>query len=517
MTSKVSFMKPSEKRTENILSPVLIFTLVFLMTALIVPAVNGASAVDLGSAGNYAILAKTGISTTGTTSITGNIGVSPIAATAITGFGLSMDPTNTFSRSSLVTGGVYAASYAPPTPATLTTAISNMESAYAHAAGQGPPDATELYAGNLGGHTIPPGIYKWSTGVLIPPGTDLTLDAKGNGGAVWVFQVAGDLTMNSASRMVLTNGAQAGNVYWQVAGPSGVTVGSGAHAEGNILAQKAITLNSGASLHGRALAQTAVTLIANAITTPSASSVPTPSGSGAGTSNSGVTPTQTMAAGQTATPIPTVTQPLITTLTADVAGNSGVYQVKVSGIHNEGVVYTGTIASGSGQGIGQPPGIVYQYIDLISSPHTPADQVVVAFTVPLSWLDSNNVTVQNVVLYHLDGNSWTALPTAFVKMENLQDYFTATTPGFSRFAITGQFTPGAEPQSPSQTTSANAGSGGSPTPAPTPVAAGTTTVLVKPSPIPTPRSPLTVWIPVTAAIGGLLIMAVLSRGYRNNR
>jgi len=440
-------MKSSEKSTGKILSLVLIIALLIPMTALIIPVVNGASTVDLGSAGNYAILTKTGISTTGMTTITGNIGVSPVTATAITGFGLSMDPTNTFSRSSQVTGGVYAASYAPPTPATLTTAISNMESAYANAAGQGSPDATELYAGNLGGHTLPPGIYKWSTGVLIPSGPDLTLDARGNGGAVWVFQVAGDLTMNSASRMILTNGAQAGNVYWQVAGPSGVTIGSGAHAEGNLLAQKAITLNSGASLHGRALAQTAVTLIANAITTPSPSFVPVQSGSGTGeTSYSGATPAQTMAAGQTATPTPTVTQPIITTLTADVAGNSGVYQVKVSGIHNEGVVYTGSIASGSGQGIGQPPGIVYQYIDLVSSPQTPADQVVVSFTVPLSWLDSNNLTTQNVVLYSLDGNSWTALPTTFVKMENLQGYFTATTPGISRFAITGQFAPGAESQ-----------------------------------------------------------------------
>jgi PGF-pre-PGF domain-containing protein len=318
--------------------------------------------------------------------------------------------------------------------------------------------------------------------------------------------------------MILTNGAQAGNVYWQVAGPSGVTIGSGAHAEGNLLAQKAITLNSGASLHGRALAQTAVTLIANAITTPSPSFVPVQSGSGTGeTSYSGATPAQTMAAGQTATPTPTVTQPIITTLTADVAGNSGVYQVKVSGIHNEGVVYTGTIASGSGQGIGQPPGIVYQYIDLVSSPQTPADQVVVSFTVPLSWLDRNNVTTQNVVLYYLDGNSWTALPTTFVKMENLQGYFTATTPGISRFAITGQFAPGAELQSSSQKAPpVNPETVIVYTPAPTPVAAEVTATLAQPSPVVTPRSPVPVWVPVTAVCGTLLIMAALSRRNRKN-
>jgi hypothetical protein len=159
---------------------------------------------------------------------------------------------------------------------------------------------------------------------------------------------------------------------------------------------------------------------------------------------------------------------------------------------------------------------VYQYIDLVSSPHTPADQVVVSFTVPLSWLDSNNITTQNVVLYHLDGNSWTALPTTFVKTENLQAYFTATSPGFSRFAITGQFAPGAASQSSSRNASANAGSGSTFTLAPTPIAAGTTLILVQPSPLPTPKAPVRVWIPVAAVIGALLIMAVLSGRSRKN-
>jgi hypothetical protein len=143
-----------------------------------------------------------------------------------------------------------------------------MQTAYTDAAGRVHPDHTELYAGNLGGKTLAPGLYKWSTGVLIPTSTDLTLDAKGNAGAVWIFQVAGDLTMNSASHIVLINGAKAENVYWQIAGPTSVTIGTGAHVEGNILAQKAITMKSGASLYGRALAQTAVTLIGNTITTP---------------------------------------------------------------------------------------------------------------------------------------------------------------------------------------------------------------------------------------------------------
>ena len=241
------------------------------MAAAITPGVMGASAVDLGLAGNYAILTKTGITTTGTTTITGNMGVSPIAAGAITGFGLIMDPSNQFSTSSLVTGRIYAANYASPTPSRLTTAVHNMETAYTSAAGQVPPNATELYAGNLGGKTLTPGIYKWSTGVLIPASTALTLDAQGNSNAVWVFQVAGDLTMDSASSMVLINNAKAENVFWQIGGGTGVTMNAGAHAKGNILTAKAIVMKAGATLDGRALAQTAVTLIANTVTVPAGS------------------------------------------------------------------------------------------------------------------------------------------------------------------------------------------------------------------------------------------------------
>jgi PKD repeat protein len=223
--------------------------------------------VDLGLASNYAILSKSGISTTGSTSVTGNMGVSPITATGITGFALSMDPSNQYSTSSLVVGRVYAADYAPPTPATLTTSISNMETAYVDAAGRA-PDATELYAGNLGGKTLAPGVYKWSTGVLIPTSTTLTLDAQGNENAVWIFEVAQDLTMDSGSQIVLANSAKAENIYWQIGGGTGVTIEAGAHAEGNILALKAITMKDGASLNGRALAQTAVSLIANTVTIP---------------------------------------------------------------------------------------------------------------------------------------------------------------------------------------------------------------------------------------------------------
>jgi len=95
----------------------------------------GPAPVVLGTAGNFVVLAKSGISTTGTTHVTGDIGVSPIVATGMTGFGLTMDSSNTFATSALVTGKAYAADYTPPTPANMSTAVSDMETAYTAAAG----------------------------------------------------------------------------------------------------------------------------------------------------------------------------------------------------------------------------------------------------------------------------------------------------------------------------------------------------------------------------------------------
>jgi hypothetical protein len=224
--------------------------------------------VDLGTAGNFVLLSKSGIPNTGATAITGNIGVSPIDSTAITGFGLVMDVTNQFSTSvggpGNVTGKVFAADYAVPTPANMTTAISDMETAYIDAAGRTLPDFTELGAGDISGMTLVPGLYKWGTGLLI--------DIRGvtlSGGAddVWILQIAADLTVNNNAIVTLA-GAQAKNIFWQVGGGTGVSLGTGCSFEGNILAAKAIVINTGATLNGRALAQTNVTLDANIITAP---------------------------------------------------------------------------------------------------------------------------------------------------------------------------------------------------------------------------------------------------------
>jgi hypothetical protein len=226
-------------------------------------AATGRAPVDLGTAGNFVILAKSGVSTTGTTAVVGDIGLSPAAASFITGFALIADATNTFSTSSVVTGKVYASDYAPPTPAILTTAVSDMQTAFTDAAGRTLPDFTELGAGDISGLTLVPGLYKWGTGVLI---TNAGVTLSGSANDIWIFQIAADLTVNSSAVVTLLGGAQAKNVFWQVSGQA--TLGTAADFKGIILSQTLISLNTGAVMNGRALAQTAVTLDATAITAP---------------------------------------------------------------------------------------------------------------------------------------------------------------------------------------------------------------------------------------------------------
>ena len=225
-----------------------------------------ASPVNLGTAGNFAILAKAGISTVPASVVTGDIGVSPTASSAITGFSLIVDSSNGFSTSSQVTGKVYAADYALPTPSNMTTAVSDMELAFTDAAGRA-ADVTELGAGNIGGMTLTPGVYKWGTGVLIP--TDITL--SGSETDVWIFEIAQDLTLSSATKVLLAGGALPKNIFWQVSGA--VSIGTTAHLEGVVLSQTAVTLATGSSINGRILAQTAVTLDASTV---SSGVAPTP-------------------------------------------------------------------------------------------------------------------------------------------------------------------------------------------------------------------------------------------------
>jgi hypothetical protein len=217
--------------------------------------------VNLGMAGSYVILAKSAVSTVPMSAVTGNVGISPMAATFITGFSLVADATKVFSTAPQVTGKVYAADYAVPTPSNLTAAIGDMQTAFTDAAGRA-PSVTELGAGNIGGKTLTAGVYKWGTGLLIPTSVTLT----GSATDVWIFQVAQNLTMSSATSVVLAGGAVSSNVFWEVAGA--VDIGTTAHIEGVVMCQTAIALRTGASVKGRLLAQTAVSIDGSTVIAP---------------------------------------------------------------------------------------------------------------------------------------------------------------------------------------------------------------------------------------------------------
>ncbi|MFA7020822.1 MAG: ice-binding family protein, partial [Bacilli bacterium] len=209
--------------------------------------------IDLGVAGDFAVLAKTGISTTGTTYVTGNLGASPVAASGITGFELVADASNEFSKSIYASGNIYASDYAEPTPTYLTTAVLDMEGAYTYGMGLA-ADETELFAGDLSGQTLVGGVYKWGNDVHID--TELTL--SGSATDTWIFQISGKLTQAEGISVELTGGALAKNIYWVVADT--VAVGTDAHLEGNVIGMVNISMGTNSSLNGRLLAQTAVTL-----------------------------------------------------------------------------------------------------------------------------------------------------------------------------------------------------------------------------------------------------------------
>lgn len=216
--------------------------------------------VNLGTSGNYVILAQSAINNSSTSAITGDVALSPAAASYITGMALTA--ATGYATSTQVTGKVYAADMADPTPINLTTAVGDMVAAYDDAAGRPSPDFLELGTGNLGGKTLSPGLYKWTTTVTLP--SDVTI--SGGADDIWIFQISGDLMMSSAVQITLEGSAQAKNIFWQIAGQA--TIGTNAHFEGIILSKTGITFQTSSSINGRALAQTAVILDSNAVTKP---------------------------------------------------------------------------------------------------------------------------------------------------------------------------------------------------------------------------------------------------------
>lgn len=223
---------------------------------------NGATLapVDLGTAKNYAVLAKSEISNVPTSKVTGDLGLSPAAASYITGLALTKSGASWTSKQ--VVGSVFAADNDPPTPTLLTTAVKDMMTAYTDAAGRKLPDFVELGAGTIGGKTLTPGLYKWTSTVTIP--TDVTLE--GDADDVWIFQISGDLKLAAAKSMLLSGGADPAHIFWQVAGLA--DLGTTSHAEGIVLAKTAIKLQTGASINGRLLAQTAVNLAGATVVAP---------------------------------------------------------------------------------------------------------------------------------------------------------------------------------------------------------------------------------------------------------
>jgi hypothetical protein len=230
-------------------APVLLALLVLTQTN---PLAQQAT-VNLRSAGGFAVLAGSDITSIPTSSINGDVGLSPSARSKIAG----LTPVE-------VNGSIFAADDGGAVSAMLTAAKGDLTTAYNDAAGRtlAPVDVANA---DLGGRTLAPGLYK-SSGTLNVTGI-LTLDGQGDPNAVFIFQVASTLTTAPGSQVVLIGSANAANIFWQV-GTSAALATTTAF-EGTILADQSVSLSTGATLNGRALARIgAVTLDANAITVP---------------------------------------------------------------------------------------------------------------------------------------------------------------------------------------------------------------------------------------------------------
>ena len=243
-------------------------TATYIVTASV--ASSGPAPVALGNAGNFVLFANTGMSSSVISTITGDIGVGPaVTSTAITtGFTLTVNPSGPnagqYATSPQVTGRIYAPDYLAPTPANMITTSNNMLAAYNDARGRLNPNFTNLGSGTIANQSLAPGLYKWTAGLNITPGTTITL----NGGPadVWIFQVAGILTAGASSQIVLTGGALPQNVFWQI--DTGLTVGADASFKGVVLAGTTVTLGANTVIVGRLLSQTAITMNANTISAP---------------------------------------------------------------------------------------------------------------------------------------------------------------------------------------------------------------------------------------------------------
>ncbi|MFT4908738.1 MAG: hypothetical protein ACI978_002835, partial [Oleispira sp.] len=227
---------------------------------------SGPMPVNLLTAGNFVILTKTGITNVHTSAITGDIGASPITAASMDNVFCSEITGTIYGANAGYTGSGDVTCFAGSAPDNTLVAngVLDMGTAYNDAAGRTTPDFTELHAGDISGQTLVPGLYKWGSNVLI--NTDTTLNGSAND--VWIFQISGDIIQAANTSVLLTGGALAKNVFWQVAGGTGVALDTNATFAGVVLAEKGITVNTGTTVNGRLLSQTAVTLDMNTVTQP---------------------------------------------------------------------------------------------------------------------------------------------------------------------------------------------------------------------------------------------------------
>ena len=238
----------------------------------------GAGCVNLGKAGNYGILAQTGVSTIPNSVVTGNVAVSPAARTYLTGWSLISEPTDTSFGSAQVVAPdrLFAAdNVGGTTSVDLTTAVGDMQTAYTAANAMAPaggalaggaPGTACPGNGALGGLTLTPGVYTCTTTVSIATGTNVTLSGAG----VYVIRTTQGISQASGTQVLLTNGALAQNVFWVPALTVSIvgTAGTATTMAGVILAKTNIAVGTNATVNGRLLAQTAVSLDQATVTQP---------------------------------------------------------------------------------------------------------------------------------------------------------------------------------------------------------------------------------------------------------